>query len=322
MYLTFEQAYSKIMNKPNVGVVPPPAHPPPLDKNPQENLPLKDDRKLSTAPSAPLRRPFVKMTLADVRMKEVLGKGTYGTVVKATIRSKPGVYAIKVVELGKKNNDGIINEANYQDDLIHPNVCLLFGAFFDKNKLCMVMEYYERGTLRDRIKLAPGRRLEWSEAAAYMVQIADALDFIHKRGYIHRDIKEANILLLNKQTIKISDFGVTVPISKTGWNYSYGGTKGWMSPEMIQAKPYNHTTDIWLAGVIFFRLLCGKKPFTESDGSACVRDIVDARFTVPDFVCSSGYSLLAQMLAKRPQDRIKMRQVRYTSWIIENLVEE
>lgn len=261
------------------------------------------------------------MTLDQLCLTKTLGKGTYGTVHQAHIKDKPEIaYAVKIVSLDKKLKDNVIQEARYHCRLNHLNICAFHGAFYDDDKLCMMLDYHRLGTLRDRIKNVPSRKLPPAEAATYMVQIANGLDYIHQQGLIHRDIKEANILMLEDQTIKISDFGVAVPISKTGWNTSYGGTRGWMSPEMIQSKPYNHTTDVWLAGVVFFRLLTGERPFSEPDGSTNTANIIKAVYPVPSFLDKNACGLIAQMLAKKPRDRIDLSKVRFHSWICENML--
>jgi serine/threonine-protein kinase len=123
------------------------------------------------------------------------------------------------------------------------------------------MEYVDGTGLRDYLN----RRAQFdlSQLVAIMTQLLTALEFAHGRGVVHRDIKPANLILTGSGTLKVADFGIaridTSSLTMTGLVM---GTPSYMSPEQCQGKPSDHRSDLFSAGVVFYELLTGRKPFS------------------------------------------------------------
>jgi serine/threonine-protein kinase len=139
------------------------------------------------------------------------------------------------------------------------------------------MEYIDGRELKDA--LGAGERFSLKQVLAMTRELLEALEFAHEAGVIHRDIKPANVMLDAAGRVKLTDFGVariTDPDADTGEATRAGamiGTPSYMSPEQIQGQPIDRRTDVFSAGVLFYQLLTGRKPF-EGTGWALARKIV------------------------------------------------
>ncbi|KAK8810480.1 hypothetical protein WA158_007055 [Blastocystis sp. Blastoise] len=187
------------------------------------------------------------------------GQGTYGTVYRAERQGK--LYAIKVCH-ENCNFGHIKSEVAIQTRTIHPNIVNIYETYYFENKLWIVMEYMNCGSLTNLI----ATDVAFPEGAiAYVCQqVLLALLAMHKNNEIHRDIKSENILLDSEGAIKISDFGAAA-ILTIGQNYrqSLVGTPLWMAPELIKHKEYGNRVDIWSLGITALEMAEGYPPYAD-----------------------------------------------------------
>ncbi|PSK77698.1 hypothetical protein CJJ07_002437 [Candidozyma auris] len=252
---------------------------------------------------------------ANYRILDQIGVGGYGSVHRALNLANQRFYAIKVVVLNEKRLRKIFMEPQLHARMCHRNVAMLKGAFSTETHLNIVQTFYGGGNLRDKIKQAHNCRVDPAEAVKYITQIAMGLDHIHRMGVIHRDIKESNIFLSSAGVPKIGDFGIAKEDDPSGINTGYGGTRGWMSPEMIQSTPYTYTTDIWSLGVVCYRLITGKKPFVENDGTTLSERIIVAEYPPSRFLDGAAGDLVEGFLKVDPSLRIRLSDVCEQPWI-------
>ncbi|KAG1112181.1 hypothetical protein G6F40_006792 [Rhizopus arrhizus] len=156
----------------------------------------------------------------------------------------------------------IKREIEIQAHLHHPNIIRLFGYFHDETNIYVVLEYAEQGELYKKLE-AKGRFSE-AEAAKYIVQLSDALEYMHSFGVIHRDLKLENILLSKQGSVKLGDFGWSVHDPRPR-RRTFCGTLDYLPPEMIANEPHTEAVDVWSLGVICYELIVGKPPFEELD---------------------------------------------------------
>lgn len=275
-----------------------------------------DHYEKSSPPTPDPQLDFIKKeNPEDYRFIQQIGLGGYGQVHKAQNVVTGRICAVKVVPLSKKKLQKLLNEPGLQSRMCHKNVANVMGIFCTPTHLNIVQLFYSGGTLRDHIKLAPLYRIEPSLAAWYISQTARGLEYIHNQGIIHRDIKESNILLLSQGVVKIGDFGIAVAKDPLGSNTGYGGTRGWMSPEMIKSLPYTSKTDVWSFGVVCYRLLTGKRPFLASDGSALSERISSGAYPSSRHLEGIAGGLIARFLQVDPARRVELDQVDEIPWI-------
>lgn len=162
----------------------------------------------------------------------------------------------------------------------HKNLVQFIGACSSWPRLFIVTELMERGSVRDVIKRRRSG-LPPHEAAKYLRDAARGLDFLHRRGVIHRDLKAANLLIDDNDVVKICDFGVARQMPKSqGKSSSVGGEddKGgraddglnmtaetgtylWMAPEVLEHRAYDERADIFSLGITFWEILTGRLPY-------------------------------------------------------------
>lgn len=161
----------------------------------------------------------------------------------------------------------------------HENIVDLFCCFVVGDNLWLVMPLMDKGScyyalrmLRKAHKLAEGQGLQEEVIATIMRDLLNALDYIHKHGQIHRDIKAGNILLNSEGRVAVADFGVAGWMSQTGDRSGSGGrcmrtfvgTPCWMAPEVMeQTKGYNEKADIWSVGITALELFKGYAPYAK-----------------------------------------------------------
>ncbi|KAH8588958.1 kinase-like domain-containing protein [Bisporella sp. PMI_857] len=253
-----------------------------------------------------------------------LGKGKFGRVYLARERNSGFVCALKVlhkneIQQGKVEKQ-VRREIEIQSNLRHPNILKLYGHFHDSKRVFLILEFASKGELYKHLR-RENRFPEW-KAAQYIVQMAAALKYLHKKHVMHRDIKPENILVGIHGELKISDFGWSVHAPNNRRN-TMCGTLDYLPPEMIkpgsQDNYYNEKVDLWSLGVLTYEFLVGEAPF-EDTPVMTQRRIARGEMTVPSFVSAEAKDLIKRLLVLDPEKRIPLEQVQKHPWIIKHCV--
>ncbi len=244
-----------------------------------------------------------------------LGEGGMATVYLAEDLKHKRKVALKVLrpELAAVlGGDRFVQEITTTASLQHPHILPLFDSGTADGFLFYVMPYVEGETLRE--KLNRETQLGIDEAVKIAMDVADALDYAHRRGVIHRDIKPENILLHDGRPV-VADFGIALAVSaaaggrmtETGLSL---GTPHYMSPEQATAeKEITGRSDVYSLSCVLYEMLTGEPPHTGASAQAIVmkivtddaRPVTDLRKTVPPNVAAT----VAKGLAKLPADRFE-----------------
>ena len=153
------------------------------------------------------------------------------------------------------------NEAQTAGLLKHPNITSIYDAGIDRTRYYIVMEYVHGGDTLDR-HTGVDELLPLATVTALLYQCAMALDYAHKKGVVHRDIKPRNILLTEDREAKITDFGVAVAVGRLGpGSPQHAGSPLYMSPEQVRRDAPVPQSDLFSLGVVAYELLTGKHPF-------------------------------------------------------------
>lgn len=178
--------------------------------------------------------------------------------------------AVKKLDLENMNCslDEIIREAQTMRSLNHPNLLPLHCSFVHEQDLWMVMPYVHGGSVLNIMRFRFQDGLEEPAIATIMKDILKALDYLHRNGIIHRDIKAGNILLNSDGHVLLADFGVAATLERGGsWGNrmlsrnTFVGTPCWMAPEVMQEQGYDSKADIWSFGITLLELAHGHAPF-------------------------------------------------------------
>jgi serine/threonine-protein kinase len=164
-------------------------------------------------------------------------------------------------------------EAESAGLLTHPNIVTIYDAGEEHDLAYIAMEFLKGRDLEENTKKE--RLFPLRESLSIVAQVADALDFAHGKGIVHRDVKPANIMRIDEtQEVKVTDFGIAriTSSSKTKTGVIMG-TPSYMSPEQIAGKKVDGRSDIFSLGVVLFELLCGEKPFSGDDMTTLMYNI-------------------------------------------------
>ncbi len=254
--------------------------------------------------------------LGKYEVTEVLGTGAMGVVYKGFDPGIRRIVAIKTIRreliAGDKPAAMMLqrfrNEAQAAGKLAHPGIVAVYDYGEDAEVAYIAMEYVAGNSLREY--LARGTRFSERDAVSVMSQLLDALAHAHERRVWHRDIKPANLIVMMNGRVKVADFGIarieTSDLTQTG---AVMGSPGYMAPEQYAAAAIDHRADVFAAGVVFYQLLTGARPFsgTTEQVAYAICHTEPARPSVADR--GKGWerydALLAQALAKRPEDRFQ-----------------
>jgi serine/threonine protein kinase len=202
------------------------------------------------------------------RLDRQIGRGGFARVFLCTDLTLGRQVAIKVLnpELLERHHEHDFltrfrREARAVAALDHPNILGIYDYGEDAGAVYLVMPYVEGGTLYNR--LAGGRALDLAATGTYLRQVAAALDYAHRRGIVHRDIKPQNMLLrAEDDRLLLADFGIAKVVGDTGAQTQTGavGTIAYMSPEQFRGQ-ISPALDIYALGCVLFQLLTGRVPF-------------------------------------------------------------
>jgi eukaryotic-like serine/threonine-protein kinase len=216
--------------------------------------------------AAQIKAGRTKFGLGPYIVTDSLGQGGMGQVFKGVHRVMGRECAIKVLPLHKATPDAITNfmrEIRTQAQLDHPNLVRAFDAGCDGSINYLVVEYVPGVDMR-RLVRRQGP-LSQQQAASVVMQAARGLDYAHKRGLVHRDVKPGNILVTSQGIAKVSDLGLAGFLYDAENDPRAGkivGTADYLAPEQIRSPgEVSHLIDIYSLGCTLYYAVCGKVPF-------------------------------------------------------------
>ncbi|XP_071349793.1 serine/threonine-protein kinase Nek4 isoform X2 [Trachinotus anak] len=239
----------------------------------------------------------------------VVGKGSYGEVNLVKHKSDRKQYVIKKLNLttsSKRERRAAEQEAQLLSELRHPNIVTYRESWEgDDRQLYIVMGFCEGGDLYHRLKQQKGELLPERQVVEWFVQIAMALQYLHERNILHRDLKTQNIFLTKTNIIKVGDLGIArVLENQNDMASTLIGTPYYMSPELFSNKPYNHKSDVWALGCCVYEMSTLKHAFNAKDMNSLVYRIVEGKLPqMPSRYDPQLGDLIKSMLCKRPEDR-------------------
>ncbi|KAL7750244.1 hypothetical protein RI367_004417 [Sorochytrium milnesiophthora] len=286
--------------------------------------------KENTATDTATHKPKT-WTKNDFVIGKPLGKGKVGRVFLASEKSKGIIVALKVLFKSEMTEpqakQQLTREIEIQSHLRHNNILRLYGYFYDKQNVYLILEYAEQGELYKKLCSAGQRTFPYlptllvlmmgltMHCVQYVAQIANGLMYLHSKKVIHRDLKLENILLTGNGTIKLSDFGWSVHSPNESRRTTFCGTLDYLAPEMVEGGSHSNAVDIWSLGVITFELLTGKPPFEDTGNMKTFRRIRLVEYTMPQHISDDAKDFISKLLQHDADKRMSLEEVLEHPWI-------
>ncbi|XP_029956730.1 serine/threonine-protein kinase 36 [Salarias fasciatus] len=236
---------------------------------------------------------------------QLVGEGSFGRVHKGREKYTGQVVALKFmpkVNRSEKELQSLKREIEIMRGLQHPNIVQLFDSFETETEVVVVTEYAEGQLFQILEDDGSFPEFRVREIAC---QLVSALYYLHSHRILHRDMKPQNILLGKTGTVKLCDFGFARAMSvSTLVLTSIKGTPLYMSPELVEEKPYDHTADLWSLGCILYELHTGAPPFYTNSIFHLIQLIVRDQVKWPDSMSDTCTSFLKGLLTKDPLKRL------------------
>ncbi|ELK18216.1 RAC-beta serine/threonine-protein kinase [Pteropus alecto] len=282
-----------------------------------------------------------KVTMNDFDYLKLLGKGTFGKVILVREKASGRYYAMKILRkeviiakvagrwagmaLPTSSSPSLclqdevahtVTESRVLQNTRHPFLTALKYAFQTHDRLCFVMEYANGGEVsRPRFLCVSFPRLFFhlsrervfteERARFYGAEIVSALEYLHSRDVVYRDIKLENLMLDKDGHIKITDFGLCKEgISDGATMKTFCGTPEYLAPEVLEDNDYGRAVDWWGLGVVMYEMLCGRLPFYNQDHERLFELILMEEIRFPRTLGPEAKALLAGLLKKDPKQRL------------------
>ncbi|XP_054917285.1 protein kinase C iota type-like isoform X1 [Dermacentor andersoni] len=260
----------------------------------------------------------VSWNLDSLVTLNVLGRGSFGIVYLVRHRVNRQLAALKYIRKKNQNPEKErkrveVEKSVWEAVTDHPYV-VTFRAYFETAKgWCFVMEYLPEGSIRDLVR----KKGPFKEETARLLsaQVALAIQHVHEKGFLHRDISSSNVLIDSRGNAKLIDFGLS-QIGTEAWCRC--GSLAYMAPEVIRQELYGMSADWWSFGIVLFVMLVGKTPLAIYAAEKGVdlhlarRDIryrlaLIAPLKIPRTLSRSAQTLLREILKENPKRRLGCR---------------
>ncbi|KAM4563389.1 protein kinase C zeta type isoform 2-T2 [Odontesthes bonariensis] len=253
--------------------------------------------------------------LSDFELIRVIGRGSYAKVLLVRLKKNEQVYAMKVVKKELVHDDEDIDWVQtekhvFEQASTNPFLVGLHSCFQTESRLFLVIEYVNGGDLMFHMQRQ--RKLPEEHARFYAAEICIALNFLHEKGIIYRDLKLDNVLLDHEGHIKLTDYGMCKEGIRPGDTTStFCGTPNYIAPEILRGEDYGFSVDWWALGVLMFEMMAGRSPFDIITDNPDMNTeeylfqvILEKPIRIPRSLSVKAASVLKGFLNKDPKERL------------------
>ena len=266
-----------------------------------------------------------KDKLSKYEIGDLLGKGAYATVRLVTNKITHEKFAMKIYEKEKLNSNSKINcvykEIQILKKLRHKNIVKLIEVISTEKQVLIVQELIEGISLREyynnEIRNQKGISIHKENIFRIIFkQIFEAMDYLHKQGMAHRDIKLENILIKKNYEIKIIDFGFGMYNPENKLQKFFCGTPNYMPPEIAEKKPYvGQLADMWSLGILVYKIFCADFPFKGKDEKDLYKSIKTGKFTFANYTPEYARKIICSLIVLNPNKRMTCEEVLNSDWL-------
>ncbi|KAL3984725.1 Protein kinase domain family protein [Acanthocheilonema viteae] len=255
--------------------------------------------------------------IGKYKLLKTIGKGNFAKVKLAKHIPTGIEVAIKIIDKTALNPGSLhklFREVKIMKQLDHPNIVKLYQVMETENTLYLVMEYASGGEVFDYL-VAHGRMKE-KEARAKFRQIVSAVQYLHQKNIIHRDLKAENLLLDSDMNIKIADFGFSNQFAIGNKLDTFCGSPPYAAPELFQGKKYDGPeVDVWSLGVILYTLVSGSLPFDGQNLKELRERVLRGKYRIPFYMSTDCENLLKKFLVLNPARRGTLEAIMKDRWM-------
>jgi serine/threonine protein kinase len=257
----------------------------------------------------------------DLQRIRVISRGTYGVVYLGKYMEND--VAIKVFKKRNRriNMENFLKEVEILRGLRHKNVVLYMGVCIGQSSYMIITEYMDRGSLYN-ILHEKNVRLPVERILDIIIEVAQAMVYLHKKQIVHCDLKSSNILVDHNWNIKLADFGLSRIRTRSSRLSTYEekakqklriGTPHWMAPEILRGEKYEESSDVYSFGLVVLELLTGQIPNKElsiPQITGLVGFNSDYRQEIPEDLPHEFFRFLIEKCTRRdPRERPSFQQI-------------
>ncbi len=248
----------------------------------------------------------MQIQIPGYKILREIGRGGMSTVYLAIQEYLDRQVALKIILSRPGSNQPLmeyfLKEGQILSRLNHENIVVIYELGIDGDVYFIAMEYAIGGNLIERIR----EGLSLTECISIVKCVARALGHAHDQGFVHRDVKPANILFREGGNPVLADFGIANSLHADKWLTAAGrppGTPNYMSPEQLRGEPLDGRSDLYSLGVVFYEMLRGEPPFdADSSIETALKHINEPPAHLPEKF-SDLQPIMNCLLAKEPADR-------------------
>uniref|UniRef100_A0A673ZD66 Protein kinase C n=1 Tax=Salmo trutta TaxID=8032 RepID=A0A673ZD66_SALTR len=264
-----------------------------------------------TLNAAPRKDHLHKFTLDNFILHKMLGKGSFGKVFLAELKSSREFFAVKALK-----KDVVLMDDDVECTMVerrvlslaweHPFLTHLHCTFQTTENLFFVMEYLNGGDLMFHIQNC--HKFDVQRSTFYAAEVICGLQFLHSKGIVYRDLKLDNVLLDSEGHIKIADFGMCKEnMEGDTRTCTFCGTPDYIAPEILLGQKYGSSVDWWSFGVLLYEMLIGQSPFHGRDEEELFQSIRTDDPCYPQWLAKDARDILIKLFVREPERRLGVK---------------
>jgi len=247
------------------------------------------------------------VSLDDFDLLVVIGRGSFGKVMKVRKKDSKEIFAMKVLLKEMLVKQNMISYTKTEKAILqsvdHPFICGLRYAFQTDSKLYLVLDFLSGGELF--FHLSKEVKFSVDRSRFYAAQLVLAIGHLHSKNIIYRDLKPENVVLDGLGNCILTDFGLAKQdISNNNPTHTFCGTPEYLAPEIIKGKGHSKPVDWWSLGILIYEMLVGLPPFYSENMNEMYELILKAPLKFPSFVPNEAQSLLKGLLEREENKRL------------------
>lgn len=253
----------------------------------------------------------IPLAFSGYRYLTTLGKGMFAVVVLVENIKTLEKFACKVISREKMQKENLIirleEELRILEHVKHPSIAEIFKIIYQEKLIMVIMEYCPGGEMLQKVIHGPSIRE--TEIIKYAMQILSALNYLHQRDIMHRDVKLENIVLDQKGDAKLIDFGLSEAFGNE-FLRTHCGTLLYMAPEILCEHEFDgKKVDIWAFGIVIYVMVTRCFPWKSSSDEDVMQEILESEIYFPNFVSPVISEILHRCLVKDPTKRATAQEL-------------